>query len=103
LRKKKKALSLKLVEKGIWTGYRDDIVDEAEAHVAGFAAEPPGGDQGPFVQDLYNKYLIGGLQAVIDRLDKPDSPYFGRSDQQQTMTFVGGKIPPGVYGVPRSK
>ncbi|MEW5980608.1 MAG: hypothetical protein AB1898_32940 [Acidobacteriota bacterium] len=45
---------------GKWHGYRDDLVDEANAFIAGFMAEPVGGDQSKFLQSLGARCSMGG-------------------------------------------
>jgi hypothetical protein len=83
---------------GKWQGYRDDLVDEANAFMAGFMAEPVGGDQSKFLQGL-GQAAQWGIQEVIKKLNAPGSPYQGRSTQQIPITT----IPRSVYAVPRSK
>jgi len=83
---------------GKWQGYRDDLVDEANAFMAGFMAEPVGGDQSKFLQGL-GQAAQWGLQEVVKKLDAAGSPYRGRATQQIPITT----IPPSVYAVPRSK
>jgi RHS repeat-associated protein len=83
---------------GKWTGYRDDLVDEANAFMAGFIAEPVGRDQSKFLQGLAQA-AQWGVQAVVNKLDSPGSPYAGRPTQQMPIST----IPPSVYAVPRSK
>ncbi len=83
---------------GKWQGYRDDLVDEANAFIAGFMAEPVGNDQSVFLKGL-GQAAQWGVQEVIKKLDAPGSPYRGRATQQIPITT----IPPSVYAVPRSK
>ncbi|MCZ2076114.1 MAG: RHS repeat-associated core domain-containing protein [Bryobacterales bacterium] len=88
---------------GQWTGYRDDLVDEANAFMAGFAAQPVGNDQSRFLQELQRAADLNGLSGVIKRLGQPSSPYAGRSDTQLPIVFPSGKIPPSIYAVPRAR
>jgi hypothetical protein len=88
---------------GKWTGYRDDLVDEGNAFVAGFAAQAVGNDQSRFLQELQQAAIRSGLPGVVSRLGQPGSPYAGRSDTQLPVLFQGGKIPPSIYAVPRTK
>jgi hypothetical protein len=84
---------------GKWTGYRDDLVDEANAFMAGFTAEPISpGQSSAFLQGLAQAANYG-VQAVVNKLDAGGSPYQGRPTQQQPITT----IPPSVYAVPRNK
>lgn len=83
---------------GKWRGYRDDLVDEANAFMAGFMAESAGGDQTKFIQGL-GRAAQWGVQEVVKKLDASDSPYRGRPTQQIPIST----IPPSVYAVPRSK
>jgi hypothetical protein len=83
---------------GKWKGYRDDLVDEANAFMAGFEAEAVGPDQSKFLQGL-GQAAQWGVQEVVKKLDSPGSPYRGRPTQQFAITT----IPPSVYAVPRTK
>lgn len=83
---------------GKWTGYRDDLVDEANAFMAGFMAEPVGPDQGKFIQGL-GQAANWGVNEVVKKLNTPSSPYYGRPATQIPITT----IPPSVYAVPRSQ
>jgi hypothetical protein len=83
---------------GKWEGYRDDLVDEANAFIAGFMAEPVGGDQSRFLKGLAQA-AQWGVQEVVKKLDAPGSPYRGRPTQEIPITT----ITPSVYAVPRSK
>jgi hypothetical protein len=83
---------------GKWTGYRDDLVDEADAFIAGFTAETVGLDQNKFLQGL-GEAAKWGAQEVVKKLDAPGSRYRGRPTQQKVIT----NITPSIYAVPRSK
>jgi len=88
-------------EKGKWWGYRDDLPDEAEAFITGFEAQPldPAQRSNKFLNAVESARSFG-LNAVVDVLDR-EGPYKGRSKTQLEMRFVGGKIPPNVYAVPK--
>jgi RHS repeat-associated protein len=91
-------------DKGEWKGYRDDLPDEAEAFITGFEAEPldptqRGGTTGAFLNSIGNAMPFG-LNAVVDALDR-SGPYKGRTKTQLEMRFIGGKVPPNVYAVPK--
>ena len=87
---------------GKWQGYRDDLVDESAAFMAGFDAQSVGPDQGAFLQDLQRAANAGGQQAVIDRLSR-SGPYAGRATTQVPITTrPDGTLPPTVYAVPRT-
>jgi len=93
---------------GKWVGYRDDNVDEAEAWIAGFDAQPAapdqrGGTTGTFVNSIANAYPFG-VDAVAKALNESSGTYKGRGVQQLDIKesyWQGGKIPPSVYAVPR--
>jgi hypothetical protein len=46
---------------------------------------------------------MSGLPGVIKRLGQPGNPYAGRSDTQLPIVFPGGRIPPSIYAVPRTR
>jgi RHS repeat-associated protein len=83
---------------GKWTSYRDDLVDEANAFMAGFMAEGVGPNQSTFLRGL-SQAAVWGVQPVVDRLQAADSPYRLRPAQELTITSV----PPSVYAIPRSE
>ncbi|MGD0938280.1 MAG: RHS repeat-associated core domain-containing protein [Terracidiphilus sp.] len=80
---------------GKWEGYRDDLVDEANAFMAGFMVTPVGKDQSKFLQGLFTASKFG-LSAVIDKLNSPGSPYYGRSTVEVPVTT----ITPSIYAKP---
>jgi hypothetical protein len=92
---------------GKWTGYRDDNIDEAAAWIAGFDAQYPGPDQtsgtaGKFVDSVARAYP--SVEAVAKVLNESRGSYYGRGTNQLDIKekyFVGGKIPPTVYAVPK--
>ncbi len=53
---------------GKWEGYRDDLVDEANAFMAGFMAEPVGNDQTKFLRGL-GQAANWGVSEVVKKLD----------------------------------
>ena len=91
-------LGFALDAKGKWVGYRDDLVDEANAFMAGFKAEQVGNDQSNFLQGL-GRAANFGVQAVVDKLNTPGSPYYGRPAVQIPITT----ITPSIYAVPRTQ
>jgi RHS repeat-associated protein len=84
---------------GQWHGYRDDLVDEAEAFIAGFEAQPldpaQKGDKFLSAVELARPY---GVDAVVAALDR-QGPYAGRSKTQNPIT----NVTPTIYAVPRNK
>ena len=88
---------------GKWTGYRDDLVDEGNAFMAGFSAQAVGSDQSHFLQGLQRAANMSRLPGVINQLGQPGSPYAGRSDTQPPVLFQGGKIPPNIFAVPKTR
>jgi RHS repeat-associated protein len=83
---------------GKWEGYRDDLVDEANAFMAGFMAEPVGNDQTKFLQGL-GQAANWGVNEVVKKLDAPGSPYRGRATEEIPITT----ITPSIYAVPRTQ
>jgi len=83
---------------GKWEGYRDDLVDEANAFIAGFAAEPVGNDQSKFLQGLGRAANLG-VSEVVKKLNEPGSPYRGRATEEIPITTVS----PSIYAVPRTQ
>lgn len=81
---------------GKWEGYRDDLVDEGNAFIAGFEAEPVGPSQNKFLNNIQRAATNGGLNAVVAVLNR-EGPYRGRSAQQTPITT----ITPSIYAVPR--
>ena len=81
---------------GKWQGYRDDLVDEGNAFIAGFEAESVGASQGKFLNDIQRAANSGGVNAVVNVLSQ-EGPYRGRSTQQIPITT----ITPSIYAVPR--
>lgn len=87
--------------KGEWKGYRDDLVDEAEAWSAGFDAQPPdpgqrAGSQREFLNSMANAYPFG-IDADVNALDR-SGPYAGRSKTQIPIT----NLTPSIYAIPKT-
>jgi RHS repeat-associated protein len=80
---------------GKWEGYRDDLVDEANAFIAGFNAEPVQSNQGKFLNDIQSAANNGGTNAVVNVLSR-EGPYRGRSTVEIPITT----ITPSIYAVP---
>jgi hypothetical protein len=81
-----------------WVGYRDDLVDEANAFMAGFKAEPVGHDQTQFLQGL-GQAAHFGIDEVIKKLNSGASPYRGRATVQIPITTTS----PTFYAIPRTQ
>jgi RHS repeat-associated protein len=81
-----------------WQGFRDDLVDEANAFIAGFAAEPVNRNQNEFLQGL-GRAAGFGVNEVVNTLNRPGNNYYGRSATQLPITYVS----PIMYGVPRTR
>lgn len=89
--------------KGKWEGYRDDLVDEAEAWSRGFDAQVPGPDQtsgstGKFMESVYRAYVNGGVPEIVKALDR-SGPYKGRATVQIPIT----NLTPTIYAIPKQK
>jgi hypothetical protein len=85
--------------KGQWEGYRDDLVDEAEAFIAGFEAQPlDPAQRGNKFLNAVETARIFGVGAVVNALDR-QGPYVGRSKTQIPIT----NVTPTIYAVPRNK
>lgn len=80
-------------------GYRDDLVDEAEAFIAGIEAQPLDPTQrGNKFLNAVETARIFGVGAVVNALDR-QGPYVGRSKTQIPIT----NVTPTIYAVPRNK
>jgi RHS repeat-associated protein len=91
-----KLLGFTLGSDGKWHGYRDDLVDEANAFIAGFEAQPldPAQRGNKFLNAVESARPFG-LQAVVNVLDR-QGPYVGRSNTQLPINHVS----PRIYAVP---
>jgi hypothetical protein len=85
-----------------WLGYKDDLVDEAEAFIAGFEAQPldPAQASGSFLQSV-NHAMQFGQTAVLEALSR-SGPYTRYPSYQLTITQSELKDP-GIYAVPKDK
>ncbi|HET9281362.1 MAG TPA: RHS repeat-associated core domain-containing protein [Candidatus Angelobacter sp.] len=87
---------------GKWIEYRDDLVDEANAFIAGFMAEGVTPDQAPIIKRL-GAAAENGTDAVVQVL-KNDPDYRGFPAQEEAITPMrNGSMPPDIYAIPRSQ
>jgi hypothetical protein len=89
--------------KGQWQGFKDDLVDEAEAFIAGFEAEAldPAQTANPFLNGI-NRAMPYGTSAVVEALKRPGHYQRGYPDRQIPITTSDLKDP-NVYAIPRDK
>ena len=82
-----------------WSGFRDDLPDEAEAFITGFEAQPldPAQRSNKFLGAVETARPFG-LAAVVDVLAR-QGPYVKRSRDQNVFTSRATN----VYAVPRQK